>query len=54
MKDDYTTNSHYLTYTFLFKRVGRMYILNLGVKGLIYHYNYISFFVIIFAGGFGV
>ena len=22
MKDDYTTNSHYLTYTFLFKRLG--------------------------------
>ena len=35
MKDDYTTNSHYLTYTFNFKRFGRMYFLNLGVKGLI-------------------
>ena len=34
MKDDYTTNSHYLTYTFLFRKVGRMYFLNLGVKGL--------------------
>ena len=34
MKDDYTTNSHYLTYTFLFGKVGRMYFLNLGVKGL--------------------
>ena len=22
MKDDYTTNSHYLTYTFLFERLG--------------------------------
>ena len=28
------TNSHYLTYTFLFRKVGRMYFLNLGVKGL--------------------
>ena len=35
MKDDYTTNSHYLTYTFLFRKVGRMYFLILGVKGLI-------------------
>ena len=35
MRDDYTTNSHYLTPTFLFRRVGRMYFLNLGVKGLI-------------------
>ena len=35
MKDDYTTNSHYLSYTFLFNRkVGKMYFLNLGVKGL--------------------
>ena len=34
MKDDYNTNSHYLTYTFLFKKVGRMYFSNLGVKGL--------------------
>ena len=34
MKDDYTTNSHYLTNTFLFRKVGRMYFLNLGVKGL--------------------
>ena len=25
MKDDYTTNSHYLIYTFLLKKVGRMY-----------------------------
>ena len=25
MKDDYNTNSHYLTYTFLFRKVGRMY-----------------------------
>ena len=29
------TNSHYLTYTFLFRKVGRMYFLNLGVKELI-------------------
>ena len=34
MKDDYTTNSHYLTHIFLFRKVGRMYFLNLGVKGL--------------------
>ena len=39
MKDDYTVhtiNSHYLTYTFFFKLFGRMYFLNLGVKGLTY------------------
>ena len=35
MKDDYTTNSHYITYTFIFRKVGRMYFFNLGVKGLI-------------------
>ena len=29
MKDDFTTNSHYLIYTFLFRKVGRMYFLNL-------------------------
>ena len=34
LKDDYCTNSHYLIYTFLFKKVGRMYFLSLGVKGL--------------------
>ena len=34
MEDDYTTNSHYITYTFLFRKVGRMYFLNLGVKGI--------------------
>ena len=34
MKVDYTTNSHYLTYTFLFKRLGECAFLNLGVKGL--------------------
>ena len=33
MRDYYTTNSHHLTYTFLFERFGRMYFLNLGVKG---------------------
>ena len=33
-KDDHTTHSHFLTYTFLFKKVGRMCFLNLGVKGL--------------------
>ena len=37
LKNDYTTNSHYLTYTFLFKKDGRMYFLNLGVKGLTDH-----------------
>ena len=36
MGDDYaSTNSHYITYTFLFKKVGRMYSLNQGVIGLI-------------------
>ena len=35
MKGDFTTNSHYLVYTFLFRKVGRMHFLNLGVKGLI-------------------
>ena len=35
MKDDYTTNSHYLTYTFLFRGLGECYFLNLGVRGLI-------------------
>ena len=34
MKDDYTTNSHYLTYTFLFRKVERTYSFNLWVKGL--------------------
>ena len=34
MKDDYTTNSHYITYTFSLYEVGRMYFLDLGVKGL--------------------
>ena len=34
MKDDYTTNSHYLTYTFILKGDGRMYFLSLGVKAL--------------------
>ena len=34
MKDDYTTNSHYLTYTFLLRKVRRIYFLNLRVKGL--------------------
>ena len=28
MTDDFTTNSHYLIYTFLFRKVGRMYFLN--------------------------
>ena len=34
MKDYYTTNSHYLTYTVPFRRVERMHVLNLGVEGL--------------------
>ena len=34
MKDDYTTISHIITYTFLFKRLGECTFLNLGVKGL--------------------
>ena len=37
MKDDYTTSSRYLTYTFLFKRFARMYSLDFGVKGLSSH-----------------
>ena len=28
MKDDYTTNSDYINYTFLFRKVGRRYFLN--------------------------
>ena len=35
MKGEYTTNSHYLNYILIFEKVGRMYFLNLGVKGLI-------------------
>ena len=35
MKDNYTTNSHNLTNTFLFKRLGEFYSLISGVKGLI-------------------
>ena len=31
MKDDYTTNSHYFTFSFLFWKVAGMYSLNLGV-----------------------
>ena len=35
MKDGYTTNSPYLTYTYLFKRSGECILIeNLGVKGL--------------------
>ena len=33
LKDDSCTSSHYLTYTFHFKKVGRMYFLSLGLKG---------------------
>ena len=31
-KDDYTTNSHYLTYTFLFQQLGECTFELLGVK----------------------
>ena len=34
MKDDFNTNSHYLTYAFSLLKVGRMYFLSSGVKGL--------------------
>ena len=34
MKDDYNTNSRYLTYAFCLWKVGRMYFLSSGVKGL--------------------
>ena len=34
MKNDYTTNSHCLTYTFLFKRLGECHFLILGMKVL--------------------
>ena len=34
MTDDYTINYHFITYIFLFEKVGRMYFFNLGVKGL--------------------
>ena len=36
MKDDYNTNSRYLTYAFCLWKVGRMYFLSSGVKGLIH------------------
>ena len=34
MKDDYTTNSHYLIYISLLRKDGRMSSLNMGVKEL--------------------
>ena len=34
MKNDHTSNSHYLTYWFFLDKVVRMYVLNLGVEGL--------------------
>ena len=34
MKDDYTTNSYYLTYAFLFKKLGECNFLIMGMKGL--------------------
>ena len=36
MKDDHTNDSHYLTYTSFFRKVGGMYSLSLGVKGLMH------------------
>ena len=47
MKDYFTTNSHYLSYTSLYK-VGRMYFLNLGLKGLnaMMHPILVSFFFV--------
>ena len=37
---DYTANSYYVIYKFLFNKVGRMYFLSLGVKGLM---KYVTF-----------
>ena len=34
MKYDFNTNSHYLTYAFSLYKVGTMYFLSSGVKGL--------------------
>ena len=39
LTNNYTTNSQYITHTFLFWRVGRTYFLNLGVKGLMGRYE---------------
>ena len=36
MKDDYNTNTHYLTLNISSEKVERMYFLKLGVKGLIW------------------
>ena len=40
MKDDYTTNSQYLAYTFVLKSLGEFTYLNLGVKGLMTSQEY--------------
>ena len=48
MKGDCTTNSHYPVYTFLFRKVGRMHFLNLGVKGLIQSCLHSTFFSVTF------
>ena len=40
MKDDYTTNSHYPTYTFLFRKVGRMYLFQLGSERVMGNADY--------------
>ena len=45
MKFDYTTNCNYLSYTFLFKRLGKCTFLSLVVKGLTFHltvWNFIT------------
>ena len=34
MKDNYTTNSHYLMYTFLFKRLGECILFERGSEGV--------------------
>ena len=36
MKSDYTTNSHYITHTIAFWKVGRIHFLRSGVKGLMF------------------
>ena len=51
MKDDYTTNSHYRTYTLLCKKVGRMYFFELGSAMVnIYFCFYLLLFFLQIAG----
>ena len=40
MKGDYTTNSHYITHTIAFWKVGRIHILSSGVEGLTFVQNH--------------